>query len=142
MLTVADALALGLPVYVRCEACAAPSRPIPLYSLDKGLDLETAAGAGRFRCRLCGGKRGALMPTLHMLLARRQRLRLECAGCGKDQAFTAAQACVLFGISTPFDDLRRRLRCREDCGLSVRGMGPNEALSKSGTAVLTLSGEG
>ena len=138
MFTVLEARALGLPVYVQCTACMAPSRPIPLFALDRSMDLETAARAGRFRCKACGGKTGELMASLHSLIADRKRLRLECQPCGKDQALSAAQACVLFGLATPFDDLRRRLQCREGCRLRVASMGAGEVLSGSAKDIMTL----
>ena len=43
MLLVRDALACGLPVYIACRRCDAPSRPIEVCALPAELDLEAAA---------------------------------------------------------------------------------------------------
>jgi hypothetical protein len=141
MFSVAEARALGLPVYIRCEACMAPSRPVPLVGLDPALDLETAAASGRFRCRACGKRQGMLMPGMHRLLAERRRLRLQCTRCDKDQALTAAHAVALFGLAMPFDELRGRLACGADCSMWVGPMPAESRLSSSAREVVTLPGD-
>jgi DNA-directed RNA polymerase subunit RPC12/RpoP len=142
MFTVAEARALGFPVYVRCITCGAQPRPLQLDALDSAMDLESAARAGRFKCRSCGGKVSHLAPALYLLIAKRERLRLVCINCGKDQAFSAAQACMLFGLATPLDELRARLKCREGCTMSVGFMTQGEVVSKSGSDVISFAGAG
>lgn len=110
------ARAAGLPVFVCCQDCRAPSRPLDLQAVARRLgrdaDLASAAKAGRFRCAACGSRRAALMPTLSTLIVNSQRLRMRCINCAKDSALTAAAACERFGLATPFDLMRAQVRCR------------------------------
>ncbi|MEI9964350.1 MAG: hypothetical protein WDM92_06260 [Caulobacteraceae bacterium] len=136
MATVAEARAIGLPVYVSCRACSAPSRVLALGALDPCLDLDAAASAGRFRCSGCGQRTGVIMPTVSALLVKANRLRMVCIPCGRDQAITAADACERFGLDTPFDVLRARLKCRPDCAMTAGAMSMREEVSPSGGRVL------
>ncbi len=137
-LTVAEALCVGLPVFVACTACGAPSRAVSLDGLDPAMELETAAQAGRFKCRSCKKGRGRIMPTLHVLIGDRHRLRFRCLACNIDQAFSAVAACTVFGLATPFDHLRRRFRCGEDCKLNTGAMDSTTTMDAAGRAILAL----
>lgn len=125
MYLVRDALHLGLPVYVSCTGCHAPSRRLELDALPPELDLEAAAAAGRFKCSSCGSRKARLMPVLAVLIESRRRLQVRCINCGRDRAYTAREACETFGIDTPFDELRVRVRCPSPrCGMSAGAMLP------------------
>jgi len=122
MLLVRDALASGLPVYIACRRCEAPSRAIEVSSLPRTLDLDAAAAGGRFRCTACGSRDAVVMPVVGQLLQKRTRLQIRCITCGKERVLNARQACDAYGIATPFDELRRRLRCGTECGISAGAM--------------------
>jgi hypothetical protein len=122
MLLVRDALACGLPVYIACRRCQAPSRAVELSTLAPTLDLDAAAAGGRFRCTACQSRDAMVMPVVGVLLQRRRRLHIRCIGCGREEVLNARQACETYGVATPFDELRRRLRCSADCAISAGAM--------------------
>ena len=115
MLTVQAALDTGLPVYVACKKCDAPSRQIDLQGLlaaGKGdLDLEAFARRAGFRCGLCGGP-GGIMPMMDLLLRERVRWQERCITCGKDRYMTGVEAIGAYGLGVPFDAVRRTVRAR------------------------------
>jgi hypothetical protein len=119
---VRNALDLGLPVFIACRACGAPSRRLDLSRLPDELDLDEAARTGRFRCRACGGRQATVMPVLARLIQARARLHIRCVACGREELLSALEACAAYGLETPFDELRRRLRCSPDCTVTAGAM--------------------
>jgi hypothetical protein len=111
MLTPETATNAGLPVYIACASCHAPSRALDLTTLmaaGKGdLDLEAAAKRGAFRCTSCASRKAVVMPIMADLVRLQSRLHWRCMSCGHDRHLTAVEAVQRFGFATPLDEVRR-----------------------------------
>jgi hypothetical protein len=111
MLTPEAAINAGLPVYIACASCHAPSRALDLKALlaaGKGdLDLESAAKRGAFRCTSCASRKAVVMPIMADLVRLQSRLHWRCISCGKERHLTAIEAVEQFGFATPLDEVRR-----------------------------------
>ena len=133
MLTVQAALDTGLPLYVGCKKCDAPSRQVDLQGLlaaGKGdLDLEAFAQRGGFRCGICGAS-GGIMPMMDLLLRERVRWHERCITCGKERYMTGVEAIAAYGLGVPFDAVRRVVRSR----CSAAGCHMNSGIGPRSTA--------
>jgi hypothetical protein len=111
VLTPEAAINAGLPVYVVCRSCHAPSRKLDLKALlaaGRGdLDLEAAAKRGAFRCTSCRSRKAAVMPIMADLVRLQSRLSWRCTSCGHDRHLTAIEAVQRFGFATPLDEVRK-----------------------------------
>jgi DNA-directed RNA polymerase subunit RPC12/RpoP len=137
MLTPRTAADAGLPVYIACAKCHAPSRPLDIAALlaaGRGeLDIESSAKRGAFRCTSCGSRKAVVMPIMADLVRKQCRLHRRCIDCGKDAQLTAVDAVQRFGFATPLDEVRRREqgRCRAAvCHLSISFVSTAAALRK------------
>lgn len=58
-----------------------------------------------------------MFQNLHRSMASAQTLKLQCGGCRRLTALTAAEAKARFGSDATPADIRRRAKCRA-CGAS------------------------
>ncbi len=137
MLTPQAAMDAGLPVYIACDDCHAPSRPLDLKTLSasgKGeLDIEAAARRGAFRCTACRSRKAVVMPIMADLVRRQCRLHRRCLKCSHERHLTAIEAVIRFGFATPLDELRAAevRRCHTTgCGLSISFASTADVLRK------------
>jgi hypothetical protein len=137
MLTPGAATDAGLPVYIVCSSCHAPSRALDLKALlaagKADLDIEGATKRGAFRCTSCGSRKAAVMPIMADLVRRQCRLHRRCISCGHDRYLTAVEAVERFGFATPLDVVRRQEKgkCKTDaCGLSLSFASTADVLRK------------
>ena len=138
MLTPHAAMKAGLPVYIACAACQAPSRSLDLEALlaaGKGdLDIEAAARRGAFRCTACDARKAAVMPIMADLVRKQCRLHRRCLICGQERHLTAIEAAARFGAATPLDEARRAERsgCQTlGCALSLDFTSTADVIRKS-----------
>jgi hypothetical protein len=137
MLTPQAATDAGLPVYIACADCQAPSRPLDLKALlaagKADLDIEAAAKRGAFRCTSCRSRKAVVMPIMADLVRRQCRLHRRCLKCGHERHLTAIEAVIRFGFATPLDELRAAeiRRCHTaGCGLSISFAATADVLRK------------
>ena len=137
MLTPQAATDAGLPVYIACAECHAPSRPLELKALlvagKADLDIEAAAKRGAFRCTSCRSRKAVVMPIMADLVRRQCRLHRRCLKCGHERHLTAIEAVIRFGFATPLDELRAAevRRCHTaGCGLSISFASTADVLRK------------
>jgi hypothetical protein len=137
MLTPQAAMDAGLPVYIACAECHAPSRPLDLKALlaagKADLDIESAAKRGAFRCTACQSRKAVVMPILADLVRKQCRLHRRCLRCGHERHLTAIEAVIRFGFATPLDELRAAevRRCHASgCGLTISFAATADVLRK------------
>lgn len=128
MLTVQAALDTGLPVYIACRKCHAPSRQLDLQALvgagKVDLDLDAFAKRGGFRCASCGSAGGSVMPTMDLVLRNRVRWQERCLSCGRERYMTAALAVETYGLATPLDLVRSQVKARCNEARCAMNSGP------------------
>lgn len=137
MLTPQAATDAGLPVYIACAECHAPSRPLDLKALlvagKADLDIESAAKRGAFRCTACQSRKAVVMPIMADLVRKQCRLHRRCLRCGHERHLTAIEAVIRFGFATPLDELRAAevRRCHASgCGLTISFAATADVLRK------------
>jgi len=147
MLTPQTATNAGLPVFIACAECHAPSRQLDLSALiaagKADLDLDETARRGGFRCSACQSRKAVVMPIMADLVRRQCRLHRRCLNCGHERHLTAIEAVMRYGFATPLDELRNRERgkCRTPgCTLSISFASTADVLRKQQFGVTSASG--